>query len=259
MAAKKYSPRLTPITSAVQAILVGATVASGGGVTIRSAQAGDEPGIESTKRGYRIPAGPLRPATQALLITSFAEHGSLTLAYEAELAEEKAAEGGTETGVIVLDPITVEGQATGDAGYASGVASSATRLPEAILDTPRAVNVVPRSVIEDRAILDPQEAIQNVSGVQLGGNRTGSGESYVVRGFAQSSLFKDSFRAGQGAGSSEPFTFGGANRDREPGANRSLERSVRDPVRARRTGRYRELRDRDARLRKFRESAAIHW
>lgn len=65
-------------------------------------------------------------------------------------------------------------------------------------------------MIEDRAILDPQEGIRNVSGVQRGGTHTGSGESYVVRGFAQSSLFKDGFRAGQGAGSVEPFTFGGS-------------------------------------------------
>ena len=204
MAAKKYSPKLTPIASAVHAILVGATVASGGGVTVCSAQTGDEPGTESTKRGYRIPAGPLGPASQALPITSFAEHGSLTLAYEAEFAEEK--EGGTDTGFIVLDPITVEG----DAGYAPGVASTATRLPASILDTPRAVNVVPESVFQDRAILDPQEAIQNVSGVQRGATRTGVGESYLIRGFAQQALFKDGFRAGQFPGTSE-FTFEGPN------------------------------------------------
>ena len=185
MAAKKYSPRLTPIVSAVQAILVGATVASGGGVTDRFAHAGNESGTESTNRG------------------------SLTLAYEAKLAEEKAAEGDTETGFTVLDPITVEGQATGDAGYASGVANSATRLPESILDTPRSVNVVPQSVIEDRAILDPQEAIQNVSGVQRGFSRTGIGESYSVRGFAQQALFKDGFRAGQSPATFSPFTFEG--------------------------------------------------
>ncbi|MGH7958510.1 MAG: TonB-dependent siderophore receptor, partial [Opitutaceae bacterium] len=207
MAAKKYSRKLTPIASAVHAILVGATVASGASVTVRSAHAGNEPGIESTKRGYRIPAGPLRPASQALPSTLFAEHGSLTLAYGAELAEEKA-EGGTETGFIVLDPITVEGQATGDSGYASGVASTATRLPASILDTPRAVNVVPESVFQDRAILDPQEAIQNVSGVQRGATRTGVGESYLIRGFAQQALFKDGFRAGQFPGTSE-FTFEG--------------------------------------------------
>ncbi|MGQ0593352.1 MAG: TonB-dependent siderophore receptor [Gammaproteobacteria bacterium] len=180
-------------------------------MTVRSAQAGDEPGIESTKRGYRIPAGPLGPASQAPPITSFAEHGSLTLAYEAELAEEKAAEGGTETGFIVLDPITVEGQATGDAGYASGVASSATRLPAPILDTDRSVQVVNEQLMKDRAILDPQEAIQNVSGVQRGFSRTGVGEAYTIRGFAQQALFKDGFRVAVSPATFSPFTFEGPN------------------------------------------------
>ncbi|MGH7966301.1 MAG: TonB-dependent siderophore receptor [Candidatus Binatia bacterium] len=96
-----------------------------------------------------------------------------------------------------------------DVGYTSGVASSATRLPESILDTPRAVNVVPESVLEDRAIFDPQEAIQHVSGVKRGFTRTGVGEAYAVRGFVQQSLFKDGFRAGQSSASFSPFTFEG--------------------------------------------------
>jgi len=72
---------------------------------------------------------------------------------------------------VVLPEITV----TGEREYPgeTGVASTATRLPESILDTPRSVNVVPESVIADRAILDPQEAIQDVSGVQRGATRTG--------------------------------------------------------------------------------------
>ncbi len=225
MAAKKYSPRLTPVASAVHAILVGASVASGGSVTVRSAHAAlvglcatatEAAAEEARSRGARWSPTSAKPAdlgipSQALPITSFAEHGSLTLAYEAELAEEKAAEGGTETGLIVLDPITVEGQATSDAGYASGVASSATRLPAPILDTDRSVQVVNEQLMEDRAILDPQEAIQNVSGVQRGFTRTGVGEAYTIRGFAQQALFKDGFRVGVAPATFSPFTFEGPN------------------------------------------------
>lgn len=167
-------------------------------------------------------------------LTSFGEQSGLELAYGAELAEGRRmrgvsglhphgealdiflagtgvvyrvtaaggvtlaeeAEGNADTGFIVLDPITVEAKEIGDIGYASGVARTATRSPVSILETPRSVNVVPRSVIEDRAILDPLEAIQNVSGVQRGVSRTGVSESYLVRGFAQQALFKDGFRAG---------------------------------------------------------------
>lgn len=50
--------------------------------------------------------------------------------------------------------------------YRAEVATSATRLPAPILDTPRSVGVVTRQLIEDRAIVDPREAVQNVSGVQ---------------------------------------------------------------------------------------------
>jgi iron complex outermembrane recepter protein len=77
-----------------------------------------------------------------------------------------------------------------------------------VLETPRAVQVVTEDVLRDRAILDPQEAIQNVSGVQRAGSRTGVGESYLVRGFRQQSLFKDGFRAGQ-LPASAAFTFEG--------------------------------------------------
>ena len=47
-----------------------------------------------------------------------------------------------------------------------------------------------------------------MSGVQRGMSRTGVGESYLVRGFAQQALFKDGFRAGQSPGTAV-FTFEG--------------------------------------------------
>jgi len=103
-----------------------------------------------------------------------------------ELSPAAPAVHAQESGTFQVPLTTVEAEKgkEKDVGYTSGVASSATRMPESILDTPRTVNVVPESVLEDRAIFDPQEAIQHVSGVQRGGNRTGVGESYVIRGFA---------------------------------------------------------------------------
>jgi iron complex outermembrane receptor protein len=76
-------------------------------------------------------------------------------------------------------------------------AQSATRTLESILDIPRNVQVVPRQLIDDRAIDDPQEAIQNVSAVMRGGSALGEGEAFTIRGFHQQDIFKDGFRDGE--------------------------------------------------------------
>ena len=76
-------------------------------------------------------------------------------------------------------------------------AQSATRTLEPILDIPRNVQVVPRQLIEDRAIDDPQEAIQNVSAVTREGSTFGEGETFQIRGFQQQDIFKDGFRDGE--------------------------------------------------------------
>lgn len=107
---------------------------------------------------------------------------------------------------------------SGTTNYRAETATTANRgIAAPILDTPRSVQVVTPQLIQDRKIVDPQEAVQNVSGVQRGGVRAGAGESYIVRGFRQQSLIKDGFRAGEMSGSSL-FTFGGptdaANIDR---------------------------------------------
>jgi iron complex outermembrane receptor protein len=85
--------------------------------------------------------------------------------------------------------------------YRAETATSATRLAEPILDTARSVQVVTRQLIEDRKINDPQEAAQNVSGVQRGASFTGPGENFVIRGFVQQDVIKDGFRAGTASNS----------------------------------------------------------
>ena len=60
-------------------------------------------------------------------------------------------------------------------------AQSATRTLEPILDIPRNVQVVPRQLIEERAIDDPQEAMQNVSAMMRGGSIFGEGEVFAIR------------------------------------------------------------------------------
>ncbi|HEU0273218.1 MAG TPA: TonB-dependent receptor [Candidatus Udaeobacter sp.] len=107
---------------------------------------------------------------------------------------------------ISTEQVVVTGQDL--PSYNAEDATTATRLPERILDTDRAVQVITQQVIQDRDIIDPQEAAQNVSDVQRGGSRTGIGEVFFVRGFQQTSLFKDGFRSGEASGG-DVFTFEG--------------------------------------------------
>jgi iron complex outermembrane receptor protein len=83
-----------------------------------------------------------------------------------------------------------------DKGYKADAPASVTRMPEAILDSARSVQVVTPKVLQDRAIVNPQDAIQTVSGVQRSAYNTGGGETYLVRGFRQQNFLKDGFRAG---------------------------------------------------------------
>lgn len=80
--------------------------------------------------------------------------------------------------------------------YKTEAPKSVTRLHEAILDSARSVQVVTSDVLQDRGIVNPQDAIQTVSGVHRSAYNTGSGETYFVRGFRQQNLLKDGFRAG---------------------------------------------------------------
>jgi len=80
--------------------------------------------------------------------------------------------------------------------------ASVTRMQEPILDSARSVQGVTPKVIQDRAIVNPQDAIQTVSGVQRSAYNTGLGETYIVRGFRQQNFLKDGFRSGNVAGSS---------------------------------------------------------
>lgn len=94
-----------------------------------------------------------------------------------------------------LSRVTVYGQAF-ESELPVLDATTATRIPQAILDTDRSVSVINRQTLEDRAIDDPQEAIKDSAGVVESGAFNGFGEDYLIRGFLQQDVFKDGFRAG---------------------------------------------------------------
>ncbi len=87
-----------------------------------------------------------------------------------------------------------------ETGIKAAEPASVTRMKEPVLDSARSVQIVTQKVIEDRAIVRPEEAVQNVSGVQRSAYNTGVGEAYLVRGYLQQNFIKDGFRAGSSTG-----------------------------------------------------------
>jgi iron complex outermembrane receptor protein len=95
----------------------------------------------------------------------------------------------------------------GKVGYNRAATASATRTDTPLIDTPQAVQIVPREVIRDKQILNVLEAVQNVSGVQA--DNSGSFyDNFLIRGF--SSGYGRSYRNGlriEGVGGSVDMAF----------------------------------------------------
>ncbi|MDD5241775.1 MAG: TonB-dependent receptor, partial [Sulfuricella sp.] len=99
----------------------------------------------------------------------------------------------SKEGVVRLAPVEVKASAMmGETdGYSVMQATTATKTNTLLLDTPMAVQAIPREILDDRQIVSIQEAVKNVSGVQ-----TPPGVYYdvfQVRGFSTNN---DTFRNG---------------------------------------------------------------
>lgn len=82
--------------------------------------------------------------------------------------------GSTDDGTIVLNPITVEGTATGhqyeiDEGFNAEFQSTATKTPLPLRQTPQAVSVVTRDSIDARFARDQATALEQAAGVTVSG------------------------------------------------------------------------------------------
>jgi len=76
-------------------------------------------------------------------------------------------------------------------GYAVTVSSAATKTNTPIIDTPRSVVVVPREVLDDNQVINTQEAVKFVSGVQT---LAGLYDGYQIRGFSNGGLSGNTYR-----------------------------------------------------------------
>ncbi|HLO49243.1 MAG TPA: TonB-dependent receptor plug domain-containing protein, partial [Kamptonema sp.] len=78
--------------------------------------------------------------------------------------------------------------------YSVPNASSATRTDTPIRDIPQSIQVVPQEVIEDQQVTRLDEALRNVSGVNVGQSFTGRGTTFGLRGFDNAPVLRDGFR-----------------------------------------------------------------
>ncbi len=85
-------------------------------------------------------------------------------------------------GAMVLGPITVEGE-TSDRSYdASTSVVRGNRLSQTLLETPRAVSVVTRSILDDQQPDNEVDVLRNVSGVSRTNDFQGTYQRFQLRG-----------------------------------------------------------------------------
>lgn len=111
---------------------------------------------------------------------------------------EKANNGSTlNPNTTTLKPMTV----TGKTGYADNDptaykvtnASTATKTDTPIMETPYSVSVVPQQVLKDQQVIRVEDAIKNVAGVQSGYTNGGLSDTFQMRGFQNTNLYRDGF------------------------------------------------------------------
>ncbi|MBK8816138.1 MAG: TonB-dependent receptor [Methylococcaceae bacterium] len=135
------------------------------------------------------------------LIPAVAPDGTVTLKPSAFI---KTAADSNEQ---ILPKVTVEADAETDLydpinttqpynkSYAVSNSSTATKTDTPIMDTPASIRVIPQAVLRDQQATRLQDAVKNVSGVQLLQAAGGQYEDFIIRGFGGGVSY-DRFRNG---------------------------------------------------------------
>jgi iron complex outermembrane receptor protein len=82
-------------------------------------------------------------------------------------------------------------------GYRAERTGTATKTDTPIRDTPAAIQVVPKQVIEDQQAIRITDVIQNVSSVRPGSSFGNRADSFIVRGFSSFLSARDGFLSNQ--------------------------------------------------------------
>ncbi|MGF7178221.1 TonB-dependent siderophore receptor [Azospirillum doebereinerae] len=208
---------------ALSAVLLTTTMLCAVPATVSAAQPADSQPVAQAAGtvSFAIPAGPLSGA-----LAAFGQASGLQILYAAEMARGVASpgvtgtlthrealirllsgtgltarfvDGGTVTlekpvaaGATVLDPVTVQGSSSRDAGrtegtgsYAASTTASATKLTLTPRETPQSVSVMTRQRMEDQGLNEIRDVLDQTVGVtRMQSGALGSdGSEIYARGF----------------------------------------------------------------------------
>jgi iron complex outermembrane recepter protein len=109
----------------------------------------------------------------------------------------------TEQSAIAAEPdpeaaeeeeLTVVGTRTDDSPYFTPNATTGTRTDTPLRDIPQSIQVIPKQILKDQRITRLEEALNNISGFNYGGNFAGTGTELNLRGFSNVPVLRDGFR-----------------------------------------------------------------
>lgn len=153
------------------------------------------------------PTQPVRlilAASCAVLVAGFTPLSAQETSTPAQRLKKPATEElGTPAGTTTMPEVVVTAEATGYA--APPTASTALKTSARLLDTPQAVSVVSRQLIEDQDAAKLEDILKNVAGVSIGGF-FGEWDYYRIRGFdvGYTETYIDGLQ-GDSAPGEEPF------------------------------------------------------
>jgi iron complex outermembrane receptor protein len=124
------------------------------------------------------------------------------------VGQPTASSGNEDIPVIEAKPVFVTAQRE---SYTVTHATTATKTDTPLMETPAAVQVIPRQVIQDQRANRLQDVLQNVSGVRSNNNDL-EGYVYKLRGFTSLDLYRNGLRVP--GGSSQPTIAESANLER---------------------------------------------
>ena len=113
-----------------------------------------------------------------------------------------ATEGVAQTSAAPAPSATVVITGSTERGYAAGSASTASKSDTPLVETPFAVEVVPRQLLQDQQIVNLRDATRNVSGVQSNFGYGDLYEAFALRGFETNNTLRNGLRVAGGVGRS---------------------------------------------------------